>query len=186
MTFLSNIEYLRHIRDSYPQTRYTLNQWNSLYREYECEICIASVKRQYGGGGGASLAVFSVNDLTRVCKSGRYTACVNISCRGDDDESSRIHVCNFLPIVIGTTLDLSVRDQSTDLNLAMRMDPSLPSRLGQVYMFDNFWVFSTFISTDARQCHRYRERTKSTDCFERMYVYDRDGKGHMLCNVAAL
>lgn len=186
MSNLSNVAYLRHIRDSYQQTRYSLKQWDSLYREYNCEICKNSMSRICDG---VSLSGRDVNDISRVCKSGRYTACINISfdiaAANDDKKTTSMHVCNFLPIVIGTSFDLSIRERGAnqsyeDLSLAIRMDSSLVSRMGQVYMFDNFWVFSAFISTDARQCHQYRERTKSTECFVRMYIYDRYGKGHML------
>lgn len=101
-------------------------------------------------------------------------ACVNLTVN-----DRRVHVCNFLPIVLGTRLDLRSRGRPTDPNLAAKLDPMLSNRFGHVYAYDNFWVFSSFISTDSRQCHKYREHTKAVSCTIRMYVYDRTGKGHM-------
>lgn len=107
----------------------------------------------------------------------RYTACVNFEI---GDGEYKVHVCNFLPVVVGSRLDLLYRGMTGDLDVDEKLDEILPHRLGHVLMFDNFCVFSSFISTDSRQCHRYKERTKNSKSIVRMYIYDSFGKGHML------
>lgn len=171
------LTFLTHLRDSMPQTRYFLRQWNALYAEFGCEICETARSRVAGGVASRSTARWSAGD--------RYTACVNLR-RGDDgggsdyddddvDDGDAVHVCNMLPVVIGSELDVAYRS-ATRVDGA-RLDGA---PIGAVFAFNNYWVYESFLCTDSRLCHRYRAHSSSAEATTRLYVYDSRGKGHML------
>lgn len=147
---LTKWEYLSMLRNSSPQLTYALKLWDILYERYECEICDDMKTKSIG-------------------EHGRYTACVNVG----TDSGVSVHVCNFLPIVTGTLLDKTIRRRFNDSRDFM-------ARRGCVYMFHNMWTFNKYISTNARMCHVYKTHNDQQSSVIRMYIYDSDGKGHML------
>lgn len=164
---MNKLEYLKYVRDSTPQTSDFINRWNIVYDHFNCEICDDDKRIR--------LTEVSVTSLPKVVYGGSYTCCVNLSSSDEiyDLKELRIHVCDLLPIVIGTKLDLKIRRE--------RENVSLVEKRGCVYMLNCFWCFSNFLTTNSQVCHQYRRKHSSTDSSSvRLYIYDKSGKRNML------
>lgn len=140
---------LTHLIESRPHTNEFIDQWNKVYAEFKAERCEKCVSLR--GVDISSMGLY-VN---------RYTSCVNLMV-----ESNEVHICNFLPIIIGSELDRLTREVFEN------------KRLGSVFMFNNFWVFSCFLSTNPKLCHVYKNCSDS-ESVVRSYFYDSKNRGHM-------
>lgn len=149
---LSKADFLRYLKKSRPHTREYIEHWNEVYKEFNAERCERCV------------SLYKVEAHNLIMHVNRYTACVNLTIL----DSYVVHICNFIPIIIGSTLDQSIRDiYSAD-------------RLSCVFMFNNFWSFSSFINTNSRLCHIYYNNNTKMQKNIRMYIYDRRNHGNML------
>lgn len=185
MSIVDDRDFLLASMSRRDHTRQHVNRWNVLYAKHRAEFC--DVRRRLFSAihGGRDIGEFSSTDL---CQIERYTACVNVM-RGDEER----HVCDILPIVLGTELDRTVRSAfwatATDRE---RQDDTL--KFGLILQNKNFQHFTSCMVTNPKVAHIYRRNAKRTNMEVRLYFYDRNYRGNKVylcqnlrvtrCNVA--
>lgn len=152
-------DYIQYRRDLYPHTKYFIEQWDSIYDFYECERCHCMQPNMKGMT--APRQILHTRD--------RYTACLNVPIQSKQ-YLYKLHFCNILPVIIGSRLDRRIRN----------VDYIPANEYGTVLMYYNNWVFNSFLNTNSRLCHVYREHNASTSVLARVYLYDSTNHGNML------
>ena len=158
-----------------PMLRDSLRRWDMLYEHYEAEIC--DRRRQ------AFVAVYGHELDTRasidLCLADRYTACVNFAA---PDGITR-HVCDFLPIVIGSKLDRRIRARywaecEGPTGAGAKSDLR---KQGLIVQNKNLYHFTVTMATNPKVAHIYRKSNKLHKVDSRVYYYDKNFRGNMFC-----
>lgn len=172
---LSAQDFVKFTQVDTPMLRDSLRRWDMLYEHYEAEIC--DRRRQ------AFLAVYGHELDTRasidLCLADRYTACVNFAA---PDGITR-HVCDFLPIVIGSKLDRRIRARywaecEAPKGAGAKSDLR---KQGLIVQNKNLYHFTVTMATNPKVAHIYRKSNKLHKVDSRVYYYDKNFRGNMFC-----
>lgn len=172
---LSAQDFVKFTQVDTPMLRDSLRRWDMLYEHYEAEIC--DRRRQ------AFVAVYGHELDTRasidLCLADRYTACVNFAA---PDGITR-HVCDFLPIVIGSKLDRRIRARywaECDGPTGAGAKSDLRKQ-GLIVQNKNLYHFTVTMATNPKVAHIYRKSNKLHKVDSRVYYYDKNFRGNMFC-----
>lgn len=172
---LSAQDFVKFTQVDTPMLRDSLRRWDMLYEHYEAEIC--DRRRQ------AFVAVYGHELDTRasidLCLADRYTACVNFAA---PDGITR-HVCDFLPIVIGSKLDRRIRARywaecEGPTGAGAKSDLR---KQGLIVQNKNLYHFTVTMATNPKVAHIYRKSNKLHKVDSRVYYYDKNFRGNMFC-----
>ena len=172
---LSAQDFVKFTQVDTPMLRDSLRRWDMLYEHYEAEIC--DRRRQ------AFVAVYGHELDTRasidLCLADRYTACVNFAA---PDGITR-HVCDFLPIVIGSKLDRRIRARywaecEGPHGAGAKSDLR---KQGLIVQNKNLYHFTVTMATNPKVAHIYRKSNKLHKVDSRVYYYDKNFRGNMFC-----
>ena len=172
---LSAQDFVRFTQVDMPMLRDSLRRWDMLYEHYDAEIC--DRRRQ------AFRVVYGYDLDTRasidLCLADRYTACVNFSA---PDGVTR-HVCDFLPIVIGSRLDRRIRARywrecESPRGAGAKSDLR---KQGLIVQNKNLYHFTVTMATNPKVAHIYRKSNKLHKVDSRVYYYDKNFRGNMFC-----
>lgn len=172
---LSAEDFVLHCQTDSPRRADSLLRWDMLYEHYGAEICDrrqAAYRRFYG-------VPISTRSSTELCLNERYTACVNF-CAPDGVVR---HVCDILPIVLGSRLDRRIRaDFWRDCD-AGRCDGARCDRrkCGLLVQNKNLYHFTVTMATNPKVAHIYRKSNKLNKVDSRVYYYDKNFRGNMFC-----
>ena len=172
---LSAQDFVKFTQVDTPMLRDSLRRWDMLYEHYEAEIC--DRRRQ------AFVAVYGHELDTRasidLCLADRYTACVNFAA---PDGITR-HVCDFLPIVIGSKLDRRIRARywaECEGTTGAGAKSDLRKQ-GLIVQNKNLYHFTVTMATNPKVAHIYRKSNKLHKVDSRVYYYDKNFRGNMFC-----
>lgn len=160
-------EFLSFWSDSKPQLNHTLRQWDHLYDRWRAEYCALRTQNFFRLVGKD----ISTVDSVCLCNYERYTCCVNIHC-----SSANVHICDFFPIVIGTSLDRKIRNVFWSSSQIF----GDVLKTGMFVLNRNYFHFSACLNTNPRVCHVYRPSARCNDVEVRSYFYDQLFRGHKL------
>lgn len=172
---LSAQDFVRFTQVDTPMLRDSLRRWDMLYEHYGAEVCERRLN--------AFALVYGHEMDTRasidLCLSDRYTACVNFSA---PDGIIR-HVCDFLPIVIGSRLDRKIRAKywaecESEKGVGSKSDLR---KQGLIVQNKNLYHFTVTMATNPKVAHIYRKSNKLHKVDSRVYYYDKNFRGNMFC-----
>jgi hypothetical protein len=161
---------LRSVTRKY-HLRNNLDRWNYLYRHYGAEYCEVR-RRLFVKAHKRTIGSMS---STELCLTERYTACVNFNQAKD---GLLRHVCDLLPIVIGSELDLRVRAEFWSRGRPTVLE-DIP-KIGFIIQNKNYYNFTACLTTNPKVCHIYRRNTKLQNTEVRLYYYDHNFRGNKL------
>lgn len=166
--YIDTYDYITFLNNTYSQLENILSEWNYIYGYYNCEIC--SIQRKYYlEKFGIDIESATTTDLNVIPY---YLCCINIRHK---ESNCMIHICSFLPCIIGSNLDKSVRSKVPD-TIAARDDVF---RNGLAYLKSSFYHFFSTINTNTKLSHLFQESAKYRDIEARHYIYDSNWRGHM-------
>lgn len=170
--FLDNSAFLSHCITRKHHRDNSLARWNYLYEFFNAEYCWMRRELFYR----AHRRHISEVSSTDLCFSERYTACVNFT---DNTRDGLVrHVCDMLPIVIGSNVDLKVRNKFWALDKPAILE-DLP-KIGFLIQNKNYYNFAACFTTNPKVCHVYRCNTKLPNAEVRLYYYDNNFCGNRL------
>lgn len=169
---LSPGEYLESCQQSTPRLDNLLYNWDRLYRHHRAELCERR-RNVYRNFYNVDISERSSLDL---CLSERYTACVNFQLN-----DSTVHICDILPIVIGSELDREIRVaywERCDNKRCRGFDCDARKR-GLIVQNKNYYHITVTMATNPKVAHIYRKSNKTNQVDSRVYYYDRNFRGNM-------
>lgn len=168
---ITNRQFLAHSVNRKHHQRNNLDRWNYLYQRYRAEYCELR-RRLFQKAHGRSIGEISSTDL---CFCERYTACVNFT---DAKDGLVRHVCDILPIVIGSSVDLLIRRDFWTRG-APHILEDVP-KIGFIIQNKNYYNFTACLTTNPKVCHIYRRNAKLQNTEVRLYFYDHNFRGNKL------
>lgn len=169
---LSPGEYLENCQQSTPRLDNLLYNWDRLYVHHNAELCDRR-KNVYRNFYNVDISERSSLDL---CLSERYTACANFQLN-----DSTVHICDILPIVIGSELDRKIRSSywsRCDTGLCRGFDCDSRKR-GLIVQNKNYYHITVTMATNPKVAHIYRKSNKTSQVDSRVYYYDKNFRGNM-------
>lgn len=166
---LSNEDFIVFAMRRSTHTQRVINHWNLLYRYFGVEYC-ALRRRLFQRIHRRDISTYSSIEL---CQIERYSGCINVT--GSDGIVR--HVCDIVPIVLGTDLDIAIRKTYWS-SVESRVE-DLP-KIGLIVQNKNFYHFTSCMITNPRVAHIYRRNTKRNNMEVRMYFYDKSFRGNKL------
>lgn len=163
-------DFVKWCRIDQPRLYDLLARWDRLYTFCSAEYC---ERRQHAFKRCYNKPISSCNSLD-LCLAERYTACVNF--KGRNDGVVR-HICDMLPIVIGSNLDRQVRHDFWASDIQTRQEDQL--KIGLLVQNKNFYNFTTTMVTNPKVAHIYRKNNKLHKLDSRVYYYDENFRGNM-------
>lgn len=156
---------------SKPQLKNSLQRWDYLYDYCSAEYCEIRRRLFYKAHG---CDISTVNSV-QLCFTERYTACVNFKAAKDGLVR---HVCDMLPLVIGSKLDRRVRRLFWEQGEPAILE-DVP-KIGFIIQNKNYYNFTSCLTTNPKVCHIYRRNTKLQNTEVRLYFYDYNFRGNKL------
>jgi hypothetical protein len=144
---LSAQDFVLRCQTDSPRLHDSLFRWDMLYKHYGAEIC---ARRK-----DADLRFYGVPISTRssieLCLNERYTACVNFNAL---DVMVR-HVCDILPIILGSRLDRSIRKEFWAICDADKCEEARCDRpkCGLLVQNKNLYHFTVTMATNPKVAH---------------------------------
>lgn len=158
-------EYLENLRSTFPQRTHVLRQWDALYDKWQADFCELRQRNFFRYVGRA----LTECDSLTLCNYERYTCCVQFHA---------IHVCDLIPVVLGSRLDRRLRSVFWKRNTDARCHDTF--KIGLIILNRNYFHFSACLNTNPRLCHIYRPTSRKGDTEVRLYFYDRVFRGNKL------
>lgn len=169
-------EYVRFSRCDSPRLRDYFRRFDAFYAYHSCDMCLQR-RQAYSDALGRPLSECSSMEL---CLLDRYTACVSVPLKNGKDGVT-IHMCDFVPIVLGSRLDRRIRSDfwrrcDRDRCESLRCDRL---KQGLVVLNKNLYHITTIMVTNNNVAHVYRKSNKQNVFDSRVYFYDRNFRGNM-------
>lgn len=93
------------------------------------------------------------------------------------------HVCDILPIILGSRLDRSIRKEFWAICDADKCEGARCDRrkCGLFVQNKNLYHFTVTMATNPKVAHIYRKSNKLNKVGSRVYYYDKNFRGNMFC-----